>query len=536
MARRSLLKARSKTIDRKEMSAIRDSRSDLKQGSLLAKVKRTVQEHQMLQPHEPVLVALSGGADSTALLRVLLQLGYAVHAFHLNHGLRGAEADRDEAFCRALCERYAVPFLAERIDAAAYAAQVGESIETGARRLRYERLSLAADRFAESICQKAAVHTSRNDPVSIIPVNPFSMRIATAHTANDNLETMLFHLIRGTGAKGLAGIPPVRGRIIRPLLAVERREIEAWLATIGQDFVSDSSNVSSDYTRNRIRQQVIPLLQTFNPAVVPSATRLSKLLRQDEAYLQQQTQALLHAAAHRGEEAPTTSGNITRWDISWDIPLLAAASSAIQSRTLRGILEQTGMSMRDVSSRHIEAMTRLLFSDNPSASVDLPHGIRACREYDRLYLTHRDDLSISKARSPVWMEPIAVTIPFDRLLWDGRTRLILRYSKKNADIYKTFNTFYADCGTIHLETLCIRTRRQGDRIRLSEKGGRQTLKKRMIEQKIPRSRRNDLAVLADQYGIIAVQEVGIDVSRTPQGGPIIQIQFEGDGHELFYDR
>jgi len=474
----------------------------------------------MLQPGEPVLVALSGGADSTALLRVLLQLGYVVYAFHLNHCLRGAEANRDEAFCWALCHCYAVPFTSERMDAAAYAAQVGESIETGARRLRYERLALAADQLAETVQDGPTKSgTTKSDMIG-------PLKIATAHTADDNLETMLFHLVRGTGAKGLAGIPPVRGRFIRPLIAVERREIEAWLSAIGQDFVSDSSNATPDYTRNRIRQQVVPLLRSFNPAIVQSATRLSALLRQDEVYLQQQTQVLLHAAAQRNPAASGIGEKTISDDAGyWDVATLAAAPAAIQSRALRGILEQTGMSMRDVSSRHIKAMTRLLYTDNPSASVSLPHGMVARREYERLYLTHRDDLSISAACSSASVEPIPVTIPFDGLLWDGHTRLTLQYSKKNADIYKTFNTFYVDCGTIHLETLCIRTRRQGDWIRLSEKGGRQTLKKRMIDQKIPRFRRNDLAVLADQYGIIAVQEVGIDVSRTPQGGPMIQIQF-----------
>ena len=174
--------------------------------AMLETVKQTIQTHAMLEDGEPVLVALSGGADSVALLRALQALSYPVRAFHLNHCLRGAESDRDEAFCRALCAGLGVPLTVERIDVAA-ARAAGEGIEAAARRIRYAQLTAAAQ----------------------------GAKIATAHTADDNLETMLFHLVRGTGPKGLAGIPPVRGQVIRPLLGVTRAAVEAYLHALGQD-------------------------------------------------------------------------------------------------------------------------------------------------------------------------------------------------------------------------------------------------------------------------------------------------------------
>ena len=181
---------------------------------MLDTVKRTISDYMMLETSENVLVALSGGADSTALLLSLRELGYPVRAFHLNHCLRGAESDRDEAFCRRLCEKLGVELTVERVDIAAAAGD--SAVEETARRIRYARLEHAAH----------------------------GAKIAVAHNADDNLETMLFHLVRGTGAKGLTGIPPVRGRIIRPLIAVERSEIEAFLRERGQDFVTDSTNAA----------------------------------------------------------------------------------------------------------------------------------------------------------------------------------------------------------------------------------------------------------------------------------------------------
>ena len=444
--------------------------------AMLETVKQTIQTYTMLEDGEPVLVALSGGADSVALLRALQALAYPVRAFHLNHCLRGAESDRDEAFCRALCAELGVPLTVERIDVAA-ARAAGEGIEAAARRIRYTRLTAAAQ----------------------------GVKIATAHTADDNLETMLVHLVRGTGPKGLAGIPPVRGQVIRPLLSVTRAAVEAYLHALGQDYVTDSTNADDAYTRNRIRHEVVPVLRQINPAVSDAAARLSALLRQDEDCLAGQAQDCLAQAAQP--------------DGAWCIAPLRAAHPAVRTRALRCIAAQSGMPLRDCSARHVEALVQLLESGDPSAACTLPHGFAARREYDAFRLEKPEDAP----DRPV----CPLSVPFDGTVWQGRLHLALRRLEKNTVFYKSFNTFCVDCGTIDSGSLCVRTRREGDRIRLNGNSGSRTLKKLMIDRKIPRLRRDGLAVVADKYGVIAVQDIGMDHSRRPQGGTRMQIKIEG---------
>lgn len=444
---------------------------------MLEMVKRTIAAYDMLRQGEPVLVALSGGADSVALLRVLCELGYPVRAFHLNHCLRGAESERDEAFCRALCARLGVELMAERVDVAAQARQQGAGVEETARRIRYARLQDAAQ----------------------------GAKIATAHTADDNLETVLFHLVRGTGPKGLAGIPPVRGQIIRPLLRVERAQVEAYLASLGQDYVTDSTNEEDAYTRNRIRHTVVPALRAIQPSAAQAAARLGDLLRQDEDCL--------------GSLALQCLAQAARPDGAWEIAPLRRAHPAVRSRALRRLLAQGGMPLRDLTAQHIRALERLLESKNPSARCGLPHGFAARREYGALRLTREEARQARPA--------VPLSVPSEMLLWDGSVRVSVHVLEKNEVFYKSFNTFCVDCGTIDFVSLCVRTRRTGDRIRLTEKGGSRTLKKLLIDCKIPRHRRDGLAVIADKNGVIVVQDVGMDCSRSPQGGARMQIKIEG---------
>ena len=188
-----------------------------------------------------ILVALSGGADSVCLLMAMKRLGYAIEAIHCNFHLRGAESDRDEEFCKSLCEREQIPFHTVHFDTKTYAEVHKISIEMAARELRYnyfEQLRKAIDAEA----------------------------ILVAHHMNDSVETLLMNLIRGTGIHGLQGIKPRNGNIIRPLLCVSRKEIVEWLGEIGQDYVTDSTNLEDDVTRNKLRLNIIPLLEEINPA------------------------------------------------------------------------------------------------------------------------------------------------------------------------------------------------------------------------------------------------------------------------------
>ena len=205
------------------------------------KIRKYIFRHNLLNNDDFVLVALSGGADSVFLLRVLLHLGYNVEAIHCNFHLRGQESMRDETFVRDLCKRLKVTLHVKHFDTTDYAHTHHQSIELAARTLRY-------DYFEQLRQQRHAT------------------LIAVAHHRDDNVETMIWNMVRGTGLRGLRGMLPRNGFIVRPLLNISRKEIINALDDIKQDYVTDSSNLQTDYTRNKIRHEVIPLLQTLNPA------------------------------------------------------------------------------------------------------------------------------------------------------------------------------------------------------------------------------------------------------------------------------
>ena len=231
------------------------------------KIVGFIEQHQLLSHGEKILVALSGGADSVALLLLLRQLDYDVEAVHCNFRLRGEESDRDEQFCISLCRREAIPLHLVHFDTRQYATLHKVSIELAARQLRYGYFEqLRSDVGAAAIC--------------------------VAHHRDDQVETVLMNMIRGTGLHGLTGMRPKNGRIVRPLLCVSRKEIVAWLEARGQQFVTDSSNLKDDVTRNKIRLHVIPLLEDINPLasnnISVMASRLVEVEKTVESMMKRQ--------------------------------------------------------------------------------------------------------------------------------------------------------------------------------------------------------------------------------------------------------
>ena len=267
----------------------------------------------MLDGEKCVCVALSGGADSVSLLTALCSVksavGADVFACHLNHGLRGEDSDSDEKFCRELCTKLEVPLYSNKINVSDLV-QKHESVEEAARKARYEFFEEALEHFGARV-------------------------LATAHNANDNAETVLLNLTRGTGLKGLCGIPPVRKfgkngeyRVIRPLIYCERGDIEAHLRSIGQDFVIDKTNLSEDYTRNRIRRRILPELAEINPSIVGAIGRMTRNLRSDSAFLEEMARKAL-------DEASEGSG--------WNALSLSRLPEPIKARCVRKILVQGGI-------------------------------------------------------------------------------------------------------------------------------------------------------------------------------------------------
>src|SRR5574344_455611 len=232
-------------------SAASDNTSDSCRRYVMTVVERYIDKHKLLDKKNKYLTALSGGADSVALLRIMLQLGYDVEAVHCNFHVRGAQSDRDEQFVSSLCAKHAVVLHIAHFDTFAYAELHKVSIEMAARDLRYNYFEqLRKDVNAAAIC--------------------------VAHHRDDSVETVLMNIIRGTGIKGLTGINPRNGNILRPLLCISRNDVENYLLSLNQDYVTDSTNLKDDVVRNKIRLDVLPLLKTIHPAVSENVQKVSE--------------------------------------------------------------------------------------------------------------------------------------------------------------------------------------------------------------------------------------------------------------------
>ncbi len=277
----------------------------------LGKIRAAVEGYNMIKNARTVVAALSGGADSVSLLRAAKiledELGITVRACHLNHCLRGEESDADERFCVELCQKLEVPLDTAKIDVNALKGK-HESVEEAARRLRYG--------FFCDVIRKVEAPAV----------------LATAHTASDNAETVLFNLTRGTGAGGLCGIPPVRRSdglvVVRPLIGCSRGEVEAFLDALGQDHITDRSNFCVDHSRNRIRLNVIPELEKINPSLTEGVARMTGNLRRDNAFL---------------EELAENALNESKKGRGWDAARLAVLPEPVKARAVRRILAAGGI-------------------------------------------------------------------------------------------------------------------------------------------------------------------------------------------------
>lgn len=427
-------------------------------------MKTTEPRHRTLPdipPESRVLCAVSGGADSVALLhlcRTLLEQGRlrALYAAHFHHGLRAA-ADEDERFVRELCESMGIECRVGRGDAGAEALIRGRGIEEAARALRYE--------FLEQCAAEAGADT-----------------VLTAHTADDQLETMLLNLTRGAGLDGLCGIPPRRGIFVRPLLQWTRAEILAYLERHGLPFREDESNADPRFRRNRIRLDVVPILRQINPSAAETAGRAAELLCADAGFLRAlaETEIQTHAVLTDGESR-------------FPAARLRELPFPIAARVLRALCVHIGW--RDAALVHVEAMLALCAAASPHAEMSLPGGRAARRVYGELRV---EPAAMQKHRNP------SLQIRDLGLFQD-------------ANIYKSFNSFFVAGDTI-VGSIGLRTRKSGDRIALPGAPGTRTLKKLMIDRKIPARERDNVPVVADEAGVIAVAGLGVDRSRLPRPG------------------
>lgn len=416
----------------------------------------------MTQPGNGVLVALSGGADSTALLRVLLELkselGIHVEAAHVHHGIRGVEADRDETFCRALCERLDVPFHGYHCDVPAYAKEQGISMELAARQLRYQGLE--------------DMRTQQN-----------LQYIATAHHQEDNAETLLFRLARGTGLVGLGGIPPVRGKIIRPLLDVGREEIEAYLQQLGQEFVTDSTNGDVRYSRNRIRSRVLPELEQVSHGAAAAMCRLAEDARQEEQLLSQLAADLWEPVAVCSQER-----------IALPAAVIAQAHPALASRALRQMFHH--LSGQELERDHTHALLQLVQNGHSGNRLDLPQGWQGKLDVDQLVISRSHGPKEGYC-IPVEHLPAQVDIPDEKM-----TVHFLFSPHMVKKIQRKLVTIPLDYDTIK-NNLVVRNRRPGDRLRPCGFDGTRRLKKMMAEARIPLEMRDRLPLIVCSGVVVA---------------------------------
>lgn len=416
-------------------------------------LRRQLKEYHMVSPGEQVFCAVSGGADSMALLwgMYLLKdtLGITLEAVHFNHGLRGEESDRDEQFVREICDRYDIPLTVGRGNIVA-----GEKgLEAAAREARYT--------FFATLPGK----------------------IATAHTADDNAETVLMHLVRGTGLKGLGGIAPVRGNVIRPMLGVTRQQVLQFLEEYHIPFVEDSTNGEDAFLRNRLRHHVMPLLKQENPGLAENLSDMAMDLRRDEAQLEDLAQY---------EQLP-------------GVEELKALSQPVRRRMLANFLKAHGV--REPERRHILLAEQLVFSEKPSAVGGFPGGVTLSRNYDRL----------EAAGEMKELPEIVLPLEGEVLLDSNGFRVICAKAETLENTGSVFTVEFP-------EQAVLRCRKSGDAMRLP--GGAKSLKKLMIDRKIPAHLRLQLPVIADKTGVLGVYGIGVNEDRKAKSLPAWQIRLE----------
>ena len=421
---------------------------------MLNKLTAFMSKYHMVQPGDQVVCAVSGGADSMALLWAMYllkdKLQIELSAAHFNHRLRDSESDRDEAFVRDFCNGFGIPFTAG-----------SSQVTTGAKGL------------------EAAARDARYAFLRSLPG-----KIATAHTADDNAETIVMHLVRGTGLKGLGGISPVNGQLIRPMLNVTRVDVLAFLQEYSVPYVEDSTNFEDDFLRNRLRHHVMPLLKQENPSLSRNLSAMALRLRQDESALE-------------------TIAEKKKTD---RVSVLRALEPGIRNRVLANYLLDAGV--REPEAEHIRALEKLIFSEKPSGKAHFPAGVTIARNYDTLELRCQEKELACRE----------VLIPGVTPLPELGMQIVCR--EPNPLEKNTSDSF----SVVPVGKVLVRSRVAGDTMRLH--GGTKSLKKLFIDKKIPAAQRSEIPVIVDTQGVLGVAGFGGNLDRLSDEGNAVRICIE----------
>ncbi len=424
---------------------------------MISKIRQFAEKYKMFDTGDTVVCGLSGGADSVCLLLSLCSLSesmrFSVEAVHVNHCLRGDESDRDEAFCRDLCERLNVPFTAVSCNVMDYSEKNSLSTEEAARILRYQ----------------------------IFEDNSKGKKIATAHNANDNLETVIFNLTRGTALKGLTGIPPLRGNIVRPLLSVTRKEIEEFLFKAGQNYVTDSTNLTEDYTRNKIRHLVMPVLQEINSSAVETSVRTIDALRSENSMIQNESESALKKCR---------AGN--------RLTGLSEYHEVIRKRCITALLTENNLSYSYERLKDIDRI--VIFGGKINVSEDI-------------YIVSDGNTTelkeIKQMKSP---ETVCSELVLgENSIFEGKILICEKIKcdnlKKIRAVHKNLTFYLIDYDKIKGRAV-LRNRKYGDRIQLKGRNFNSSVKK-LINAEISPDERECIHFIEDEEGTIFAEKLGI---------------------------
>lgn len=447
---------------------------------MLDKIIKFSDDLNMLPDSGLVLLCVSGGADSMCLLEAMRHISYdrglSIAVAHFNHGLRGEESDRDENFVKDYCEQCGVSFFSGDGNVRYYAKLHGLSVETAARDMRYNFFFDLGDTIDATV-------------------------IATAHTADDNTETMLINLTRGAGSNGLSGIPPVRGNIIRPMLTVSREEVISFLSERNIPFVDDSTNEDDVFTRNKIRRHVIPILKEINPRLNEVTTSAAELIRSDEEMLSELADMFISDMC--------VGLTATCVDVL-NLPF------SVSSRVIRKLYGG------NLSFRHVKAVLDLCKNKIPSSKLSLP-GMTVYRDYDLIVFEPVHDPDTVGFAQVYPVDGDSVIILGAGLKMSCKSVIV---DGKIVKVNKSFTSFLFKTTEIYGK-IAVRPRREGDRIKLIGHAGTKTLKKLFIERRIPARNRAFIPVISDGKGVLAVYGLGMGDRAVPEmGEQALQIDFE----------
>jgi tRNA(Ile)-lysidine synthase len=476
---------------------------------LLETVRKTISEHQMFVSGDTVVVGVSGGPDSLCLLHLLKELGVRLHAGHLEHGIRGEESEADAAYVERLARTWDVPVTVEHGDVPAYAAEHKLAIEEAARRVRYLFLGRVA-REVGAPC------------------------VAVGHNADDQVETILMHLMRGSGLGGLRGMLPVQTlgaegwwsgptlRLVRPLLEVSREEIEAYCHEHGLEPRFDRSNLDLTYHRNRIRHELIPYLESFNPRLRDVLRRSARAIADDYDYLRAQGLEAFQRLATESEDS-----------IAFPLQPWLELHPSLQRQLLREAIRRLRKSLRDITWTHVEQARRGAEGKATGAKVTLPQGLFLYKGYDRIVIG--EELSIPDL--PLLAEEsLPVAVPGTTQIPDSDWRLYAAVTTvdhmpeealRNTDPWQA----YLDLGQTG-DQLRLRARRTGDHFQPLGMGGQSKgLNAFLIDAKVPHHIRDRLPLVVSSTYIVWVGGHRIDerAKITDQTRDVLHLRFAKEG-------